>query len=244
MPLPEPIVPVDPDSIAGLPQECNGPDLMFGIYGTPAPASGVMIDFTTYTVSGTWGSAAQAQLTGGTSLYSGAPEADLVQRLPMSNSLPVGADPSAVRLQATVPVGSYTGVVFWFGPCVNASQFGGLAFDATGDLAGATMQVKVQISPNYPVDTANTKGKCQYQSTDTQFSDCVQPFLNVTDLTPATFSYPWAAFTGGVPRPDVDPSQLLGLEFQFQCPAAATAACAVDMSLGGLTFTPAAEVSP
>jgi hypothetical protein len=238
VPLPDPVVPVDPNSPSGPPQECNGPRLAEGIFGTPAPMDGLLVDFTTYNITGPgrWGDPARAQLAGGTSLYSGAPEADLVQE--PAGALPKAPANDALQVKASIPVGGYSGVVLWFSPCVNATAFGGLSFTATGDLSGATLLLKVQTSPDYPVDSANLKGKCQFMTQASMFTDCVEPTVSINSLGTGSFSYAWSDFTGGSPLPSVDPAQLLGFEMQLQCPGAATAPCNVDVSLGTIRFTP------
>jgi hypothetical protein len=238
VPLPDPVVPVDPNSPSGPPQECNGPRLAEGIFGTPAPMDGLLVDFSTYNITGPgrWGDPARAQLAGGTSLYSGAPEADLVQA--PAGALPKTPANDALQVKATIPVGGYSGVVLWFSPCVNATAFAGISFTATGDLSGATLLLKVQTSPDYPVDSANLKGKCQFMTQASMFTDCVEPTATITSLGTGSFSYAWSDFTGGSPLPSVDPAQLLGFELQLQCPGAATAPCNVDVSLGTIRFAP------
>jgi hypothetical protein len=214
--------------ISGPPQECNGPNLATtGALGTPAPADGLLLSFTSYLPAGTWGDASVGQITGGTSLYQLVPEGAITQSV-LNGGLQIRAD---------VAPGGYSGIVLWFGPCVNASAFGGVQFSATGDLSGASMIVKVQTSPDYPIDIANTKGKCRFKVDANKFSECVQPSATVTALETNPIALPWASFTGGAPVA-IDPSQLLGFELQFQCPAAATENCALDMNLGNISFSP------
>jgi hypothetical protein len=123
-PPPTPVgVPDENGYISGPPQECNGPNVTMGIPGTPAPTTGLLLDFSRYTMpAGTWGDTSVGEITGGTSLYQGAPEAALTQS-PGSGKL---------HIQATIAAGGYTGIVFWFSPCVNASAFSGVQFTATG----------------------------------------------------------------------------------------------------------------
>jgi hypothetical protein len=231
--LPPPAQPDSPDYTSGPAQECNGPDLMTKcIYGTPAPDTGVLLDFTSYAMpAGTWGTASLGQFTGGTSLYSGTGTA--------SDAITQAVASDKLHIQATIPAGGYSGIVFWFGPCVNASAFSGVEFAATGQLGGARMIVKAQTSPDYPVDAANSKGKCRYKVDANKFTECQQPTVNV-DALPAsgTVSLPWAMFTGGIPLPSIDPAQLLGFELQFSCtaPPAGSSSCGLNLDLGKVTF--------
>jgi hypothetical protein len=239
LPVPDPPpAPVGtPDSagyISGPPQECNGPDLMTKcIYGTPAPDTGVLLDFTSYTMpAGTWGTASLGQFTGGTSLYSGTGTA--------SDAITQAVTSDKLHIQAAIPAGGYSGIVFWFGPCVNASAFSGVQFDAAGQLGGATMIVKAQSSPDYPIDAANSKGKCRYKVDANKFTECQQPTVNINALPASgTVSLPWAMFTGGIPVANIDPAQLLGFELQFSCtaPPAGSSSCALNLDLGKVSFT-------
>ena len=229
LPTPEPL-PDAADYVSGPPEECSGPDLMTKcIYGTPAPDTGVLLDFTSYTMpAGSWGTPSLGQFTGGTSLYSGA----------MPDALTQSVVTDKLHIQATISAGGYTGIVFWFGPCLNASAFSGVQFAATGQLGGARMIVKTQTSPDYPVDSANKKGKCPYKVDANKFTECQQPTANV-DTLPAsgTVSLPWAMFTGGIPVPTIDPAQLLGFELQFSCPGGGSG-CPLSLDLGKVTFSP------
>lgn len=209
------------------PQECNGPNLADGIFGTPAPQSGLLVDFSSYVAAGTWGDAGLGQITGGTSLYSVRPDANLT----------VAAEGGQLHLTASMAMtGDYTGIVLWFAPCVNASAFTGLTFPVTGDLGGARMQVKAQTSPDYPIDVTNSKGKCVYETQEEQFTVCQQPVVNIDALEENPVVLGWDEFTGGVPEPDIDPNQLLGFELQFQCQAEG-GACELDVTIGTVSFT-------
>jgi len=213
--------------ISGPPQQCNGPNISACMLGTPAPASGMLLNPTQYVMpAGTWGDAAVGGLTGGTSLYSDVPAAAMTQSVANQK----------LHLQATIAAGGYSGVVFWFGPCVNASAFSGLQFSATGSLSGATMIVKAQTSPDYPIDGPNMKGKCPFKVDANKYTECQQPVANIATLPAAgDIVLPWASFTGGVPLPAIDPAQLLGFELQFSCPAGATSPCVLNLDLGKIS---------
>lgn len=216
-PLPDPAT--DPPS--GPAQACAG---------TPAAEDGLVIDFGTYDLaSGAWGNDVSAQLTGGTSPYSCADDGSC----PASAALAFSkTEAGSMRLAATLPAGGYTGAVFWFGPCVNASAFEGIQFLASGSLGGGQLLFKVQTNANYPVDVANQKGACQYPRESTKWSDCLPPMVTLSTLgaEPVLFSLPWGAFAGGKPSASVTPEDLVGLEVQFQCTSGS--ACTVDAALG------------
>lgn len=229
MPPPMPAEPAAPDAPSGPPQECNGPNIASGVFGTPAPADGLLIDFGTYTTrttagGGAWGDMGLRQITGGTSVYSG----------DTASALTIVVENEELHLTATMAAPqAYTGVVLWFSPCVNASAFRGLTFPVSGDLGGATMLVKAQTSPDYPVDVTNAKGKCEYPREDMKFTTCQQPTVTIDELSQSPFALTWAEFTGGTPVATLDPAQLLGFELQFQCQAGN---CALDVSVGDVRF--------
>lgn len=228
-----PAAPAAPDAPSGPPQECTGPNVAGGVFGTPAPANGLVVAFATYTArvgntGGTWGDNALGQITGGTSVYSINPAA----------ALTISVEGGELHLSATLAAAmDYTGIVLWFAPCVNASAFAGLTFPVSGELGGASMLVKPQTSPDYPVDVANAKGKCEYPREDGKFTACVQPTATFTELGESPFALSWDEFVGGRPLATPDPAQLLGFELQFQCQAMG-GSCALDIRVGDIQLMP------
>jgi hypothetical protein len=194
-----------------------------------APMSGKVIDFTSYAGDGTWGVSAKGDLTGGTSAYP-----------PDTNTLILAATGGSLHITGTVPMGGYFGEVFWFGPCVDASAFGGTSFSASGSLGAATMLVQMQSAEDYPIDPGNKKGACHFTDCDTKFTSCQAPTATVTVASDATvIDLPWSSFTAGAPVDGLSPSGLtglLGIQIQFNCPAAAD--CPIDLTLGTISFTP------
>jgi hypothetical protein len=214
------------------PQTCSGapPNMHM-------PADNELIDWSTYIVSsGAWGASNMGDLTGGTSKYNGRDVA------PIS----VVLEGSSLRMTATIPpytpdvaddAENYAGLVFWFGPCINASEFTGVSFELGGTLNGAALKFQVQTSENYPADPANTKGACVFENCDTRWTECKGPDMTVTVpavAEPMTFA--WTDFTNGAPNAGVNAEGLVGLQFQLECQSQ-EAACAVDITLGSITLT-------
>jgi hypothetical protein len=193
-----------------------------------------LIDFGSMdTSSGSWGVGASDSVSGGTSRYSCADGGTC----PASAALALAtSDAGSLRMQATLPGGGYTGAVLWFGPCVDASAFEGIRLVTSGNLAGATLLVKLQSADNYPVDASSARGACTYLHEDTKSSECKPAEVRIDTLTaaPASIDLPWARFTGGAPNPGVAPDGLLGLELQFQC--SAQASCPLDVTFGTTTL--------
>jgi hypothetical protein len=206
------------------PQNCSG---------TAAPTDGVVIDFASFQASGTWGVSGMGDLTGGTSYYQGRGVTQLTAVVE-SGSLHVTGSLPAYTASVPDDAENYAGVVFWFGPCTNASAFTGLSLNVSGTLTGAVLKLQVQTHLDYPVDIANTKGGCSFTSCDSRWTECVGPTTTVT-VPSAPAALVWSAFTGGKPMATVTPEGLVGLQFQFECQA--ETACTVDVTLGTITLT-------
>jgi hypothetical protein len=204
-------------------QTCSG--FVAPAWGDP-PTSGLMIDFASYMTDGKWGNSANGELTGGTSLYHGPSDVDLTRAVDAGN----------LHITASVTPMGYVGVVFWFGPCVNASAFSGIYFSVGGSLGGAVLKAQIQTHVDYPVDVANTKGGCSFTDCDAKFSECAGPtYQVVVPETPEPLDLPWSSFTAGTPVADVTPDALVGLQFQLECQS--DTACTVDLTLGNVGFT-------
>lgn len=215
------------------PQTCAG--------STPnmhEPPDGLLINWETYVAStGNWGNSAVGDLTGGTSKYNGRdvspPTAELV-----GTDLHITATVPAYTPDVADDAENYSGLVFWFGPCINASAFGGVTFTVSGTMPGAALKLQVQTAENYPADPANTKGACIFDNCDERWSQCKGP--DATVIIPAAgepVTMTWDAFTNGSPNPAVNASGLVGLQFQFECQSM-EAECAVDITLGDISLTP------
>jgi hypothetical protein len=194
----------------------------------PGMTVGKLIDFATYATNGTgtWGSSVMGELTGGTSLYHG----------PDDVNLTAAADAGALKLTGTISPMGYVGIVFWFGPCINASAFTGLAFSVGGTSGGAVMKAQIQTHVDYPVDVANSKGGCSFTDCDAKFSECAGPtYQLVVPETPGALELPWSSFAGGTPVAEVTPDGLVGLQYQLECQS--DTACVFDITLGSISLT-------
>lgn len=202
----------------------------------PVRSDGLLLHFDSYDpLDGSWGDPAQAQLTGGTSAYSCADDGSCPDSAVLAR---VRTGAGGLRVQAAVPSQGYTGMVLWFGPCVDASAFGGIELSVGGELSGAVLVFKLQTHINYPIDLVNVKGGCEYASEATQWEECVPPEVRIEaveqELTPVRLA--WGDFGSGIPNANVTPDGLVGVELQFVCQAEVD--CALDLRLGALQLTP------
>jgi hypothetical protein len=206
--------------------------------GMGVPVDGVLIDFSTFTSTGTWGIASAGDLTGGTSLYRGPDMAS-----PTITNTPDG---TGLKMSVLIPSMGYAGDVFWFGPCVNTTiyhddtqggmptNYTGISFSVGGVTNGAKLSVQVQTHGNYPVD--GSKGGCTaFTDCATRWDTCVGPKTEIEIPEAVTkFDLPWSSFTGGSPTAAVTPEALVGLQFQIECQS--DTECQVDMTLSTISF--------
>jgi hypothetical protein len=134
----------------------------------------------------------------------------------------------SLTVTATIEAGDYAGYMFNFAPaCTNASTTQGLRFDVLSGstLGNATLKVQMQQKSDYP-STANPgsrPGDCVPASVATQYGDCLSPSTTVSSsgstLTAGTVELPWTTFGGGSPVSVLDSSQLMAIQWQFECPS-------------------------
>jgi len=189
------------------------------------PPAATINDFSSGS-SGTWGSA--PALSGGTFYYDNDGDDD-VQAL----SIAVGDDEAGTVTGEVTD--SYAGFGFWFGACVDASTFEGISFTLQGDLGGATIEFQAQTSRNYPIDDANQKGECEGS-----WSDCTNNklALDIESLETATpFQIAWTDLAGGTPVDDMDATEILGIQWQLNCPSGET--CTPSFVIDDVQFYPA-----
>src|SRR6478609_7502500 len=212
---------------------------------TKLPANILHTDFSPATIKGVsdgtscnsaktsfWGSS--TSLTGGDAFYQG-----------QAASAPsVKLQGETLTITTSVAPGDYAGYMFNFGPaCTNASATQGLKFDVLSGstLGNATLKVQMQQKSDYP-STANPTGRpgdCVPSSMQSQYQDCLSPVNTVVSsgstLSAGTVQLPWTTFADGKPVSNVDPGQLMAIQWQFECPSTggAVVALADIVSVGG-----------
>ncbi len=193
-----------------------------------------------------WGTS--TTLTGGTFFY--VPnEADGVTPK-TSDGITVAIANGAAVLTANIPVGDYSGFGFYFGPDSgsDATAFTGISFTILGDVGGASVDVQLQMNEDYPVTDPSSPGKCPKGScawdhapdaSVSKWSSCSNPHtaLGVTVSSAVqTVQLSWGLFKGGKQTDALNAGGLLGLQFQFNCPTGATAACAPNVTIDDVMF--------
>lgn len=167
----------------------------------------------------TWGTIG---LTGGVFLY----QAGTNDPLTVTNT------DEAMAVTGIIPAGSYAGVGFWFGPpCNDASRYSGIRFAISGDPGNTQIQLQLQSSQNYPMESS--KGECEGKWDD---GSCVSNYLVIegTNANAQVISVPWASFTGGVPVDPVNPRELVGVQWHFNC--GTDGDCIPNVTIDDVTF--------
>ncbi len=140
----------------------------------------------------------------------------------------------ALELTATIVANDYAGFGLWFPDlteaCSDASQYAGISFDLTGEVGDVEIQVQLQHKANYPIE--GDKGGCEFTSDDTKWDECTNNFVTLEGQD-GTIQLPFADFTGGQPEDTLNPAELVGVQWQFNC---GDAACTPDLILDNITF--------
>lgn len=167
-----------------------------------------------------WGD--EMSLTGGTFSYQNEG----------SDPLTVEVDTAAGTAHITGTVNGYAGWGLWFGPCTNASRWTGIQFMMGGDL-GETGQLEFQIQQNnnYPIDSSAGKGACAGDWNDGCASN--KFVFEEFPAEPAMLQVAFADTVEGQPNA-IEPAELLGIQWQFNCEEGTT--CEVDVLIDSVTF--------
>jgi hypothetical protein len=204
----------------------------------PAPGNAQLTDFKEVTAGKydssknfSWGTS--KTLTGGTFFYGEAGDSTATPAVPAS-SLTAEVIDAALHLTGEIQPNKYAGFGFWFGPaCTDARAYKGISFKISGDMGDSELQIQVQSSRNYPIDEENSKGECDGD----WGSPCNSNSYTFKDLVltaePKTIQMPWADFVGGVPVDPLEPAELLGFQWHFNC---GEKACAPSVVIDDVTF--------
>jgi len=200
----------------------------------PAVDGPLLTDFSEMTVGDSWtagddartfGESGVTGVSGGTFHYQGQDASALTST--------VTAD-GALELTATIAANDYAGFGLWFpnltAACSDASQYTGISFDLTGEVGNVEIQVQLQHKANYPIE--GDKGACPFTSDDTKWDECTNNSLTLEGQS-GTIELPFTDFTGGMPEDTLNPAELVGLQWQFNC---GDAECTPDLILDNITF--------
>jgi hypothetical protein len=181
-------------------------------------------DFTIWNAGATtvWGD--DMRLTGGEFAYQNDDEGGA--------PLTVEIDTATGNAHITGTITGYAGWGLWFGECTNASRWTGVRFTMGGDLGvSGKLEFQVQTNNNYPIDTSNSKGACGGAWNDGCASN--KYVFEEFPAEPAPLEVPWSSLAEGQPQ-DVEPAELLGIQWQFNC--ATGDACEVDVLISLIEF--------
>ena len=120
-----------------------------------------------------------------------------------------------LNVTGTVPADGFAGFGLAFGPCTDASEYAGVTFTIGGDPGETQVVLQVQTSKNLPVDTSNNRGECQGDWGDPCANNEVE--IEMPADLPGSVTVLWEDLSGGAPQTEVDPAELLGVQWEFRC---------------------------
>jgi hypothetical protein len=150
-------------------------------------------------------------------------------------------DPTVFHI--TGMVSDYDGFGIYTGKCSSLSGYTGVTFTLKGTTASVdkpnTVKFVIQMNADEPIDTTNSKGACVGSSG----VECISPNkVIMTSDSPQTVMF--SDLTGGKPIAALDPTQVLGLQWQID-PDGTKTPFAVDLQLSEVTLigTPTGDCS-
>jgi len=198
---------------------------------TPVPSSGLVTDFSEFAANTTWTSGTKSWggslPLSGTTFHYGTSGVTLTATITSGGSL---------KLTTTLANGQYAGFGLAFTPCSDATAFASISSSILGSLGGAVIKLQLQTSRNLPIDAQSTRGECAYTSASTMWDNCGFNTIAMSGVasTAKAFSYTFAQLTGGKPITPTDPTELVGIQWQFECGTGSN--CVVDITLDDVRF--------
>ena len=139
----------------------------------------------------------------------------------------ITAADSGMALNIKGNVGTYSGFGIYLNDCADMSLYTGVSFHIKGNAGGSgTLNFRVQLNSDTPVDNANKKGTCVATDPMDTYASCHHPAIDITGITAdgKTVMVNFTDLTGGKPTVAVDPKEIVGFEWAFTYP---------DVSAGG-----------
>jgi hypothetical protein len=152
-----------------------------------------------------------------------------------------GGDIATGGVPATLSAGNFMGFGLSFNICGDATAtFGGTNAGVSaamgGTLNNAALKWQIETSNDAPIDTTTGRGECAYTSESSKWSDCMYNTVNVSlPSSVSTLSYTWSQFTGDKPVTSVDKNEIIGLQWQVECPFGGSS-CAIDITFDEINF--------
>jgi hypothetical protein len=128
------------------------------------------------------------------------------------------------------------GLYFSSSSCIDGSAYTGVKFDFSGDLGGCALAFGVQFSGDATSKNDPGRGSCPF-ALDSQ---CYPPQTIVntsaaSDAGPLTIKVPFASLGGGSPKPTLDPTTIINVQWQLNAPSGG-AGCAANFTVENAAF--------
>jgi len=130
----------------------------------------------------------------------------------------------------------YVGVFMYFQQCIDASAFSGVSFSISGSFSGCSMQVFATDSAHFDA----TSGADFATGPAGSYQPQAQLDMSQVSTTSQTVRVAFASQLGGSPGTPLDPSTLIGMDWQFTIapadPDAGSSSCVAQLTIDDLTF--------
>jgi len=130
----------------------------------------------------------------------------------------------------------YVGVFMYFQQCIDASAFSGVSFSISGSFSGCSMQVFATDSAHFDA----TSGADFATGPAGSYQPQAQLDMSQISSDPQTVRVAFSSQLGGSPGTPLDPSTLIGMDWQFTIPPgdpdSGAPSCAAQLTIDDLTF--------
>ena len=207
------------DATADAPKRCVGAPVSGALITTMGRASGTGVMYGSSTSQ--WGSYT----------YAGSGQ--------MSPSISVTSDGNGLQIAASfvaplTSANNFEGVGLYFSntTCLDASGYMGVQFDLSGDLGGCALAFGVSFSEDTAVENDPVRGSCTAGA-----AACYPPAAPVPSNSSTTIQVPFSTLSSGMPLGSVDPTTLIGVQWQLAGPQGADAGgCSANFEVSNVAF--------
>lgn len=122
---------------------------------------------------------------------------------------------------------THAGVALSFGPCIDASHWGGVQVTWSGELDGCSLFVLLLTEETFPREAE--RGACEFTSEASKWDECVPARFEIPRDSGGVVTVPWREFKAGVPVDSPDPRQLRGMRFEVVAPLGESCDFAIEI---------------
>ena len=128
------------------------------------------------------------------------------------------------------------GLYFSSSSCIDGSAYTGVKFDFSGDLGGCALAVGVDFSGDATSTDDPGRGSCPFTSDSVCYPP--QAIVNTSaasDAGPLTIKVPFASLGGGSPKPTLDPTTIITVQWQLNAQSGGSG-CTANFTVENAAF--------